>query len=190
MENLEEKIKELEALGYTDALDMANEANQQEFTVPCYAYAEGKKYKVRKVGNKVLRKINMLSVDAMALAHKQKKESITAKEAKQISKKLYTLHAKTAAYYLLGNWAFFVPFLWAMTWRRLELRKSEHTCAINMAGSSNEKDGFFFGNWEITRAQLELTTTMITQGLKQTMARMTNAMEMREEDLPTRQGNK
>lgn len=111
------------------------------------------------------------------MLEKESKKEITLKRAKQIDKKIRTLHSKTAAYYLLGNWALFVPFLWAIKWRLLDLKDSEVTFTINAMGANNKGVDFFLANWQITKAQLALSMRLVGEGIKQYQERMESAQD-------------
>lgn len=151
---------------------------------------KGNKYKVKQVSMKARRKIKNLEIEALILEREAKGE-ITLKRAKQINKKLYSLHSKTAAYYLLGNLAFLVPFLWSLTWRWLNHKTSEVTFEINKAGSNNADVDFFLANWQITKVQLALFTRLVGEGIKQYQERMESVENMLVEDaLPKKQDNK
>lgn len=141
---------------------------------PCSVLVQGKKYKVKQISNTIRRKISDLEKEVLVLERESKKE-ITLKRAKKIDKKIRTLHSKTAAYYLLGNWALFVPFLWAVKWRLLDLKDSEVTFTINAMGANNKGVDFFLANWQITKAQLALSTRLVGEGIKQYQERMESA---------------
>lgn len=169
---------------------MVEDANQIQLAAPCTIVAEGKEYKVRQISQKVALKIRNLEKEVLILEREAKNE-ITLKRAKQIDKKMYTLHSKTAAYYLLGNWALFVPFLWAWTWRWLFRKTNEVTFMINNAGANNQDVNFFIANWQITKVQLALSTRLVGEGIKQWQERMESAESMLAEDaLPKKEGNK
>lgn len=131
---------------------------------------DGKKYAVKQVGKKVRERIHMLELEAYALSGKQKEE-MPLKKAKKIQRKLDRLHAKTAAYYLLNNKALFVPFLFALTWRKLMLRYEEHTATINNTALNDEEVGFYLANWENTKHQLVLSMKPIGDGVRETLKR-------------------
>lgn len=141
---------------------------------PCEIEVQGKRYKVRQISNAIRRKISDLEKEVLVLENKAKKE-LTIKQAKKIDKKMRTLHSKTAAYYLLGNWSLFIPFLWSIKWRLLELEDSEVTFSINAMGANNKGVDFFLANWQITKAQLALSTRLIGEGIKQYQERMESA---------------
>ena len=143
---------------------------------PCSVKVHGKKYNVKQISNTVRRKISDLEKEILVL-EKESKSEITLKRAKQIDKKIRTLHSKTAAYYLLGNWALFVPFLWAVKWRLLDLKDSEVTFTINAMGANNKGVDFFLANWHITKAQLALSMRLVGDGIKQYQERMESAAD-------------
>ena len=141
---------------------------------PCTIAVQGKRYKVKQISNTIRRKISDLEKEALVL-EKESKGELTLKRARQIDKKIRTLHSKTAAYYLLGNWALFVPFLWAIKWRLLDLKDSEVTFTINAMGANNRDVDFFLANWQITKAQLALSMKLVGEGIKQYQERMESA---------------
>ena len=141
----------------------------------------GKTYTVRQVSKKVRERIHTLELEAYALSGKQK-EAMPLRKAKKIQRKLDTLHAKTAAYYLLGNKAFFVPFLFALTWRRLMLRTEEHLYHINHTAINDEEVGFYFANWEDTKHQCAFCMKPIGDGVRETLKRWRAAEAQAAED--------
>ena len=157
---------------------------------PCSVEVGGKVYFVRQISNRVRTKISDLEKEAFFL-EKKSAEGLPLRQAKRIDRKLRSLHSKTAAYYLLNNWALFVPFLWAIKWRKLDLRDSEHTFRINEAGMHNKGLDFFLANWQITKAQLVLSTRLVGEGLKKYQERMESVENMLEKDASgTKQDNK
>lgn len=157
---------------------------------PCVIEVQGKKYKVKQVSQKVALQIRNLEKEVLVLEREAKSE-ITLKRAKTIDKKMYSLHSKTAAYYLLGNLALFVPFLWALTWRWLFKKTNEITFAINNAGSNHKDINFFLANWQITKVQLALSTRLVGEGIKQWQERMESVENMLAKDaLPKKEDNK
>ena len=157
---------------------------------PCVIEVQGRRFKVRQITQKVGLKISNLEKEVLVLEREAKGE-INLKRAKAIDKKMYTLHSKTAAYYLLGNWALFVPFLWASTWRWLFRMTNEVTFKINDAGANNKDVNFLLANCQVTKARLALSTMLVGNGIKQYQERMESAENMLEEDaLPKKEDNK
>lgn len=162
--------------------------NESEMAVrqgaPCTIEVQGRTYRVRQISNAVRRRISDLEKEAFYL-EKKAEGGLTLKEAKRIDRKIRTLHSKTAAYYLLGNWAIFLRPLWSLRWRLLELKDSEVTCSINAMGANNRDVDFFLANWQITKAQLALSTRLVGKGIEQYEARMESAEGMLKEDAST-----
>lgn len=157
---------------------------------PCVVEVQGKTYKILQISNAVRRRISDLEKEAFFL-EKKAKDGLTLKEAKRIDRKIRTLHSKTAAYYLLGNWAIFIRPLWAIKWRLLDLKDSEVTYSINAMGANNRGVDFFLANWQITKVQLALSTRLVGKGIKQYEERMESAEGMlREDGLETSQDSK
>lgn len=157
---------------------------------PCFVNVGTKRYRVKQISNAVRRKISNLEKEVYVL-DQEGKQGVKLRRAKKIDKKLRTLHSKTAAYYLLGNWALFIPFLWSITWRLMDLRDSEHTFRINEAGMNNKGVDFFLANWQITKAQLALSTRLVGDGVKQYQERMESVESMLDQDaLGIKQDNK
>lgn len=148
---------------------------------PCTVVVGSKVYHVKDVPNIIKRKIYDLELEALILENEAKKET-TLKRARKIANKLRTLHSKTAAYYLLGLKALFVPFLFAVYWRILDCRTSEHTLRINAAGAQGESVNFFYANWQITKVQLALSTKLVGEGIKAYQERVESAESMLEKD--------
>ena len=123
----------------------------------------------------------MLEFEGSVLEAKGK-QSVTTKEARVIAKKLYSLHAKKAAYYLMGNWAIFLPFIWAIRWRILQLRGNEVTFKINGAGALNDDMGFSKANWELSKQARELYMRPVGEVAKQAQENLETVINMLETD--------
>ena len=136
---------------------------------------------MRQVAQAVKLRIALLEQEAQVL-EAQGKEGVAQKEAAKLTKKLYSLHAKKAAYYLLGNWAIFFPWIWAIRWRILQLRGNETTFRINEAGVVSTDLGFFKANWDISRQERELYMRPVGEVAKQAQERLETVMNMLETD--------
>lgn len=148
-----------------DAKERINRRLPREITIG------GKKYKVRQISKAVRRRIHHLELEAFLLSGKQK-EAQTIKEAKRVNDSLDRLHAKTAAYYLLGNMALWLPWIFSLTWRKIMRRPEEVSAQINAAAINQEEINFSLANWQITEQQLALSMKPIGEGVKQTLKRM------------------
>ena len=148
---------------------------------PCVVQVGRRRYKVRQVAQAVKLKIALLEQEAQVL-EAQGKEGVAQEEATRLTKKLYSLHAKKAAYYLLGNWAIFCPWLWSIRWRILQLRGNETTFKINEAGVVSADLGFFKANWDISRQERELYMRPVGEVAKQAQERLETVINMLETD--------
>lgn len=148
---------------------------------PCVIYVGRHKYKVRQVAQAVKSRIVLLEQEAQVLEAKGK-QGVPQKEAERIAKKLYSLHSKKAAYYLLGNWAIFFPWIWAIKWRILQLRGNETTFRINEAGVVSADLGFSKANWDISKRERELYMRPVGEVAKQAQERLETVLNMLETD--------
>ena len=148
---------------------------------PCTIQVGRRKYKVRQVAQAVKQRIVLLEQEAQVLEAKGK-QGTSQKEARRLTKKLYSLHSKKAAYYLLGNWALFIPGLWWLKWNILQLRGNETTYKINEAGVVSADLGFSKANWDISRQERELYMRPVGEAAKQSLERLETALNMLEKD--------
>lgn len=158
-----------------------NAAYDIQTGAPCVVSVGKRKYKVRQVAQAVKERIALLEQEAQVLEAKGK-EGVSQKEAKRLTKKLFSLHSKKAAYYLLGNWAIFCPWLWAIKWRILQLRGNETTFRINEAGVVSADLGFSKANWDISKQERELYMRPVGEVAKQAQERLESVLNMLERD--------
>lgn len=164
-----------------DTNEIIGHSQHIESKAPCVIMVGTKVYSVKQISNTVRRKISIL--EKRVLLYEQEAENeVSWRKVKRIDRTIRTLHSKTAAYYLLGNCALFIPFLWCITWHILDLRDSEHTFRINEAGMNNRGVDFFLANWQITKAQLALSMRLVGDGIKQYQEKMENVENMLEKD--------
>lgn len=149
--------------------------------LPRVISVDGNTYRVKQISKGVRARIHALELETYQLSGKQE-EAMPLRKAKKIQRKLDRLHAKTAAYYLLGNKAVWMPWLYALTWRKLMRRSEEHTFQINNAAVNDEEVGFSSANWDITKLQLALSMRPIGDGVRQTLKRWESASQQVEED--------
>lgn len=148
---------------------------------PCVVTVGRHRYRVRQVAQAVKERIALLEQEAQVLEAKGK-QGVPQKEAKKITRKLFSLHSKKAAYYLLGNWAIFCPLLWALKWRLLQLRGNETTFKINEAGVVSADLGFSKANWDISKQERELYMRPVGEVAKQAQERLESVINMLETD--------
>ena len=148
---------------------------------PAVVQVGRRKYRVRQVAQAVKERIALLEQEAQILEARGK-QGVPQKEATAITKKLYSLHSKKAAYYLMGNWAIFFPWIWGIRWRLLQLRGNETTFKINEAGIISADLGFFKANWDISKQERELYMRPVGEVAKQTLERLESVINMLETD--------
>ena len=164
-------------------------AHQTILGAPCVVQVGRRKYHVRQVAQAVKTKIELLELEAQIL-EKQGKDGVSLKEGQRITKKLYSLHSKKAAYYLLGNWALVFPWLWWIKWHLLQLRGNETTLRINEAGFISADLGFSKANWDISRQERELFMRPVGEVAEQAQERLESVINMLEKDaLGTKEAN-
>ena len=161
--------------------EMFNGGTQVILRAPCRVVAQGTVYNVRQVSNAVRRKISLLEKEAYVL-EQEGKMGVPLKRAKKIETKIRTLHAKTAAYYLLGNWALFVPGLFWLKWHLMDLKDNEVTYPINSAGALSHDVDFFLANWQLTKQALGLSTKLVGEGINDYQERKESVENMLEKD--------
>ncbi|MBD5306101.1 MAG: hypothetical protein HDS14_00510 [Bacteroides sp.] len=140
-----------------------------------------KKYKVLQISKAIRSRINNLELEAYMLSGHQK-EATNLRQARKIQRKLDRLHAKTAAYYLLGNKAVFIPGLFRFTWKKLMRRPEEHIARINDAAINNEELNFSSANWDITSLRLALSMKPVGDSVRETLKRWKAAEQQVNED--------
>ena len=163
------------------AKNFLNSAYETIKSGPTVVEVGRRKYKVRQVAQAVKERIALLEQEAQVLEGRGK-QGTSQKEAAKITKKLYSLHSKKAAYYLLGNWAIFCPWLWWLKWHILQLRGNETTFRINEAGVVNADLGFFKANWDISKQERELYMRPVGEVAEQQLERLESVINMLETD--------
>ena len=158
-----------------------NSAYETLVGAPCVIYVGRRRYRVRQIAQAVKTRIVMLEQEAQVLEAKGK-QGVPQKEARRIARKLYSLHSKKAAYYLLGNWALFVPGLWWIKWHILQLRGNETTFKINEAGVVSADLNFSKANWAISKQERELYMRPVGEVAKQAQERLETVINMLEKD--------
>lgn len=165
-------------------------AYETQIGAPCVVTVGRRKYHVRQVAQAVKTRIMLLEQEAQVLDAKGK-QGVPEKEARRLTKKLYSLHSKKAAYYLLGNWALFIPGLWWLKWHILQLRGNETTFKINEAGVVSADLGFSKANWDISKQERELYMRPVGEVARQQLERLESVINMLDADaLGTKAENK
>lgn len=190
---MEDKEKVINNLREAGAEDIATEMAKSEFLikegVSLPITLEDRTFKIRQISNALREKIQILTMEAFMLSEKAK-EPMSIRRAKKIQRKIYALHAKTAAYYILGNKAKFIPFLYSFTWRRLRLLNDKSIYIINHIGANNEGFAAFSADWQLSKSLLELSMNLLGGALSQNKERRESVKNMVKEDSQTKQDSK
>ena len=167
-----------------------NGAYETQIGAPCVIDVGGRKYKVRQVTQAARQKIALLEQECQILEARGK-QGVSKKEGKKITKKLYSLHSKKAAYYLMGNWALFFRPAWWIKWHILQLRGNEVTFKINEAGFVSADLGFSKANWDFSKQERELYMRPVGEVASDALERLESVLNMLEMDaLGTKEANK
>jgi hypothetical protein len=164
-----------------EAEDFVAGANKVISKAPQIIAVGSKVYTIKQPRKFARAKIDKLNQEAW-WCEQQMKKPLSLKQAQKISKRMSTLHAKTAALYLLGLKAL-IPFAFAIKWRLLMLKYDEVIAYINNAGHTGDAQvNFSLANWDITRVQLARSMSLIGDGLKELEQRMASARKQALED--------
>lgn len=174
--NNDERMKENK-----EAMDFIQGADKILLRTPQEVKIGSKTYKVRQPRRFVRERIDRLNREAY-WCEQQSKKPLSLKESHRINRRLHSLHAKTAALYVLGLWSLLKP-LYALTWRKFMFSYDDVVAGINTAGHSGDVQiNFSSANWDLTKAQLAHSTNLIGEGLEDLQKRMESARKQAEED--------
>lgn len=148
---------------------------------PCTIMVGNLRYRVKQISQAVRQRIALLEQEAQVLEIKGK-QGVAEKDARALTRKLYSLHAKKAAYYLMGNWAIFCPWLWWIRWHVLQLRGNEVTARINGTGAVSDDVGFFSANWQLSKQERELFMRPVGEVAKDAQEKLESVINMLEKD--------
>lgn len=174
--------EEIKTPSAEDQIDLAMLAEKVKRMRPQRIAVCGKTYKVRRIGSMVAAKIASLAFDSLYYERESKSQGLSLRMAKRLNEKNRQIPSKTAAYYILGNYALFVPFLYAIYWRLLWLRNDEVTSTINSAGAGNGDVNFYLANSEFLSYQLVLSMRGVGESVRQMLERKESAESMLDED--------
>lgn len=119
------------------------------------------------------------------------KEAKTAKEAKKINTKIRKAYAKKAAHKVLGLRLRWIPFLYAVTWRRIYHSSEAVSATINATEAIGENKVFYLANLGSSKQALVLSTNQVGKAIEQRTKRGESAESMVVEDgLPKKADNK
>ena len=122
---------------------------------------------------------------------RQLKEAQDAKTAKRLNAKIRKAYAKKAAHKVLGMWFRWVPFLYAIMWRRIYNSSEAVSATINATEAIGENKVFYLANLGSSKQALVLSTNQVGEAIEQRTKRGESAESMVEKDaLPKKEDSK
>lgn len=171
------------------ALELAIAAEDIRRRATRYIEVGGKRYKLRTMTTYLSERLTALSYDALLYEREIKKEDTKPSRAKRLMKKMRRIPSKMAAISLLGR-LWYIPFLYAIVWRKLHHSSEEVSAAINTAAVQGGDANFSSANWDIIKYRLVLSIRPVGEGIKKMLQRMESAENMVEQADTTNQDKK
>lgn len=151
---------------------------------------DGKEWHIRPTSQAQNQLMADLDFDIM---HWQKriKTAETAKEAKRLNAKIRKAYARKAAHKVLGMWLRWVPFLYAVMWRRIYHSSEAVSATINATEAIGENKVFYLANLGSSKQALVLSMNQVGEAVSQRTLRGESAESMAEADgLPKKEDSK
>lgn len=122
---------------------------------------------------------------------RQLKEAQDAKTAKRLNSKIRKAYARKAAHKVLGMWLRWVPFLYAIMWRRIYNSSEAVSATINATEAIGENKVFYLANLGSSKQALVLSTNQVGEAIEQRTKRGESAESMVKKDaLPKKEDSK
>lgn len=121
----------------------------------------------------------------------KQKTAATAKEFNRLASKIQKAYAKKAAHKVLGMWLYLIPFMFALTWRRLYHSDGKVIPTINATEAFAESKVFYLANLGSSKQALALSMNNVGDANAQRTKRMESAESMvRKDALPKKEDSK
>lgn len=151
---------------------------------------DGKTWHIRPTSQAQNQKMADMDFDVMYW-QRQLKEAQTAKRAKRLNAKIRKAYAKKAAHKVLGMWLRWVPFLYAIMWRRIYNSSEAVSATINATEAIGENKVFYLANLGSSKQALVLSTDQVGEAIEQRIKRGESAESMVKKDaLPKKEDSK
>lgn len=151
---------------------------------------DGKTWHIRPTSQAQNQKMADMDFDVMYW-QRQLKEAQDAKTAKRLNAKIRKAYAKKAAHKVLGMWLRWVPFLYAIMWRRIYNSSEAVSATINATEAIGENKVFYLANLGSSKQALVLSTNQVGEAIEQRTKRGESAESMVEKDaLPKKEDSK
>lgn len=151
---------------------------------------DGKTWHIRPTSQAQNQKMADMDFDVMYW-QRQLKEAQDAKTAKRLNAKIRKAYAKKAAHKVLGMWLRWVPFLYAIMWRRIYNSSEAVSATINATEAIGENKVFYLANLGSSKQALVLSMNQVGEGIEQRTKRGESAESMVKKDaLPKKEDSK
>lgn len=151
---------------------------------------DGKTWHIRPTSQAQNQKMVDMDFDVMYW-QRQLKEAQDAKTAKRLNAKIRKAYAKKAAHKVLGMWLRWVPFLYAIMWRRIYNSSEAVSATINATEAIGENKVFYLANLGSSKQALVLSMNQVGEAIEQRTKRGESAESMVKKDaLPKKEDSK
>lgn len=151
---------------------------------------DGKIWHIRPTSQAQNQKMADMDFDVMYW-QRRLKEAQDAKTAKRLNAKIRKAYAKKAAHKVLGMWLRWVPFLYAIMWRRIYNSSEAVSATINATEAIGENKVFYLANLGSSKQALVLSMNQVGEAIEQRTKRGESAESMVEKDaLPKKEDSK
>lgn len=151
---------------------------------------DGKTWHIRPTSQAQNQKMADMDFDVMYW-QRQLKEAQDAKTAKRLNAKIRKAYAKKAAHKVLGMWLRWVPFLYAIMWRRIYNSSEAVSATINATEAIGENKVFYLANLGSSKQALVLSMNQVGEAIEQRTKRGESAESMVKKDaLPKKEDSK
>lgn len=170
------------ALDEQAMFDLAIEANLIERGIGEPIVIDGKVWRVRPTSMRQNKKMLNLDYDVRAWQHELKKDGISRCRAKRLNTKIRKAYAKKAAYKIVGQWLWLIPFYYLLTWWRIYNSSEKVSATLNTDEAIGRNKDFFIANLGSSKRTLVLSTMQVGNAAGQMQERKASAESMLDED--------
>ena len=164
-------------------LSLLAEANALERGKKQKIVIDGKVWHIRKTGTRQNLKMLNHDVDVYYWQKELKSEGISRRKAKRLNAKIRKAYAKKAAHKILGKRLWWIPFVFALTWRRIYLASEKVSATLNSEEAlMSENQVFYLANLGSSKRALGRSTMPVGNADKQMQERKASAESMLDED--------
>lgn len=153
---------------------------------------DGKVWHIRPTSQRQNLKMLNFDYDVLYWQNELKSDGISRRRAKRLNAKIRKAYAKKAAHKVLGMWLWFIPFAFALTWRRIYNASEQVSATLNSEEAlMSENQVFYLANLGSSKQVLTRSMTQVGYAQEQKTLRMESAENMVKKDgLPKREDNK